>query len=301
MLTAAVLGAAVWWFRRDSAGGIGETTFDTAGTGGWGLRLSSEAEAAFMEGLRAYRDAGHPLSVAGEQGVLTVDEPPLLISLQLLADGFAARGDAAMHDPQGTVAGLMAWCADAERPGVLHLRRDWLAGEVDGMDRTRFAEAVRGIVCAGGDDHATADDGAGSLRVTVIPTEPAPTEPASTEPAPTEPASTEPAPVEEASPQVNGKLVHGAAGTLVEERPGGTSRDEGGSPDANTLMLDLARVLDRYREARAERPDAAAAELLREATAHLVTAGGPGLTWVRPPTGEERQTVLTAASSSELR
>ncbi|MFC7111495.1 hypothetical protein ACFQQB_70495 [Nonomuraea rubra] len=102
--------------------------------------------------------------MSAEQGVLTTYEPPRLISLHLLADAFAARGDAALHDPQGTVETLLERLAAAERPGVLHLRPGWLEGEVDGLDAVRFAAAVGEAVRAGG---WTAEAGVGALQVTV--------------------------------------------------------------------------------------------------------------------------------------
>ncbi|MFG1703205.1 hypothetical protein ACFLIM_08425 [Nonomuraea sp. M3C6] len=241
VLAAAVVGAVAWWFRRGPAGGDADDRFETGQTWGWELRLTPEAQAAFMEGLRACHDGGDTLRVGGEQGVLTTYDPPRLISLHLLADAFAARGDAALHDPQGTVAALLARLAGAERPGVLRLSRDWLDGEVDGMDGTRFAAAVREVVYAEG--VWSSDEAIGALQVTVT---------------------------------------------------GG--RQE---PEANTMMLDLARVLERYREARDKQPDAGAEALLREVTPRLIMAGGPGLTWTKPPTDEELR--IVTAASPELR
>ncbi len=58
------------------------------------------------------------------------------------------------------------------------------------------------------------------------------------------------------------------------------------------MMVDLARVLDHYQEAREKRPDAAAEALLREVVPRLIADGGPGLTWTRPPTAAELRTVL---------
>ncbi|MFC7111494.1 hypothetical protein ACFQQB_70490 [Nonomuraea rubra] len=72
-----------------------------------------------------------------------------------------------------------------------------------------------------------------------------------------------------------------------------------GAGEANTMMLDLARVLDLYREARAQRPDAGTETLLREVVPRLIAGGGPGVTWSRPPRPGELRTVL--GSSPELR
>ncbi|WP_431923077.1 hypothetical protein [Nonomuraea jabiensis] len=222
VLAAIVVGAMVWWFRRDPAGRDARDAGNTI-EADMDLGIPAEVEPAFMEGLRAY-----PLRAGGRRGVLTTYEPPRLISLHLLADAFAARGDAALHDPQGTVVALIAHLGAVERPGVLHLREDWLDGEVDGMDRAAFAEAVREAVSGG--CPWSADPAVGALQVTVR--------------------------------------------------------------EANTMMLDLARVLELYREAREKQPEAAAGELLREVTSRLIAAGGPGLTWTKPPTQGDLEVVL---------
>jgi hypothetical protein len=222
VLAAIVVGAMVWWFRRDPVGRVAGDTGNTF-EADMDLGIPAEAEPAFMEGLRAY-----PLRVGGRRGVLTTYEPPRLISLHLLADAFAARRDAALHDPQGTVVALIAHLGAVERPGVLHLREDWLEGEVDGMDRAAFAEAAREAVS--GECPWSADPAIGALQVTVR--------------------------------------------------------------ETNTMMLDLARVLELYREAREERPEATAGELLREVMPRLIATGGPGLTWTKPPTQEDLRIVL---------
>ncbi|MEO3870905.1 hypothetical protein ABGB18_19005 [Nonomuraea sp. B12E4] len=243
VLAAAVAGAAIRWLRRRPAAAEAEQDRDTGpapgtdGVQGWALRLTPEAGAAFMEGLRAWSGGGDSLPAGAERGVLTTYDPPRLISLYLLADAFAARGEAALHDPEGTVAALVERLAGAERPGVLHLRGDWLDGEVDGMDSTRFAAAVREILYAEGE--WAGDAGLGASHVTIAGVRPA--------------------------------------------------------AEAATMMLDLARVLDRYREARDGRPDASAEALLREVAPALVKAGGPGLTWTKPPTEEELKAVVAGS------
>ncbi|MFF0774203.1 hypothetical protein ACFYUK_35315 [Nonomuraea wenchangensis] len=226
---AIVIGILVWWLRRDRPAGPEA-----------GPEREPEADAAFVEGLGAYDATGEALRPDWERDVLAVDgTPPRLISLRLLADGFAALEEAALHDPQGAVAGLMAEYAAAERPGVLHLRAEWPEDEVDGMDRTAFAEAVRAVVCPPGAAGVEGFADGASLLVTVTDAE--------------------------------------ASGR-------------------NTLMLDLGRVLDLYAEAREKRPDATPEEVLREVVPGLLAAGGPGLTWVRPPTEQERDTVTTACA-----
>ncbi|MEV1002515.1 hypothetical protein [Nonomuraea sp. NPDC050202] len=313
VLAAAVVGAVAWWLRRNGASsgdpvsGEGSVAPGSGPKRGWELLLTSEAEAAFMEGLRAYHEAGGALRVGAEQGVLTTYEPPRLISLHLLADAFAARGDAALHDPQGTVETLLERLAAAERPGVLHLRPGWLEGEVDGMDAVRFAAAVGEAVRPGG---WTAEARVGALQV-VVPDDEAGEEPgedARKAPADGRVSGDSPLthvngtpikqlPAKDAATEGTGEEGGAAAGAGATEESGAVQRGRAG--EANTLMLDLARVLDLYREARARRPDAGAQTLLREVVPRLIAAGGPGVTWTRPPRPGELRTVL--GSSPELR
>ncbi|MBT2232755.1 hypothetical protein [Nonomuraea sp. NEAU-A123] len=160
LAAAVVIGVAVWWFRRDAADG-GPAAERRPG---WEARLGDEGATALLEGLRAFADAGTPVDLGGESGVLTVFEPPRLISLDLLADRFAARGQAAMHDPQTTVGELMAEFLAAEEPGVLHLRAGW-------ADGGRFADEVREIVCpqgAAGIGAWSDAGGLGALEVAVL-------------------------------------------------------------------------------------------------------------------------------------
>lgn len=138
---AVVLGVAVWWARRVFiSGSFGSSgSFGAEQRAGWAARLDEEAATALLEGLRAYADAGNAVDIGEQSGVLTVSEPPRLISLDLLAGRFAARGQEAMHDPQTTVSALLAGFLATEEPGVLHLRSGWTDGE-------GFAARVRAIV-----------------------------------------------------------------------------------------------------------------------------------------------------------
>ncbi|MEV4077829.1 hypothetical protein [Nonomuraea fuscirosea] len=410
VLAAAVVGAVAWWLRRDPDGGEGFAGLETEPRWGWELSLAPDARAAFMEGLRAHHESGGAVRVDGERGVLTTFDPPRLISLHLFADAFAARGDAAMHDPQGTVAELMEQIAGSERSGVLHLRAGWLEGEVDGLDAAGFLAATGEAVRPGA---WSGEAGLGALQVIVPATrtsgepglshvngtplktvttattgadlarEPG-TEPAGrtdadgatlleadgvalletsgigteTTTGPGTAAGTAAGTGAGADGVAGGALRAGAdgeagaqagtdtvAGSGADDAvsPGseavaamaaeagaeaGTS-PEAGTPEAepraeagtkarsgtgaqqgrvesgakagaagigagepNTMMVDLARVLDRYQEAREKRPDAAAEALLREVLPRLIASGGPGLTWTRPPTAAELRTVL---------
>ncbi|MEV4101556.1 hypothetical protein AB0J42_14965 [Nonomuraea sp. NPDC049649] len=67
-----------------------------------------------------------------------------------------------------------------------------------------------------------------------------------------------------------------------------------GGDEGNTLLLDLARVLDAYEKLRADRPGMPARALLRDVLFRLLTEDGPGLAWTRPPTARHRATVLAA-------
>jgi hypothetical protein len=230
----AVIGVIVWSFRRNTRGAD-----EPGGRPGWDWesRLGEDARVAFMEGVRACQDQVGPLSPDEERGLLRIVDPPRLISLYLLADRFIGRGQDGLHDPQGTVRELVAQCVATEQPGVLHLRADWLSGEVDGMDRPGFTAAVREIVRPDGAS-SSGDESVGCLEVTLP-----------------------------------------------------------GSPDeyANTALLDLGRVVERYEKTRAERPAMPAGALLRDVVFGLINEAGPGLTWARPPT-ERHRTALLGAS-----
>ncbi|MEV0147382.1 MULTISPECIES: hypothetical protein [unclassified Nonomuraea] len=245
----AVAVALTWWLRRDrSAVRSGSEGPQEAPEHPWGSVLDAEAGIAFTEGLRAFHDEGDAPLLEIAQTVIVTAGPPRAISLHPLAEGFAARGEAALHDPEGTVRDLVAEHGAAEGPGVLHLRAGWLSGMVDGMDGRRFAEAVREIVCAppsAGIAAGKAEEESGLLLLTVrVPAE------------------------------------------------GGTAGDAD-----NTVMIDLARLLDRYREAREEQAGAPAEALLRTVVSHVVASGGPGLTWTRPPTAEQHEALLSAATA----
>ncbi|MCK2216394.1 hypothetical protein MF672_021695 [Actinomadura sp. ATCC 31491] len=118
---AVVVATVVWWLRRDRTGADAGDGFAAGPPEGrdLGLGLAPEAEAAFLEGLSAYHDAGGALRADWERGVLTAAEPSRPIPLPLLAGEFAALGDAALHDPQSAVAGLLG-AITAERPESPH-------------------------------------------------------------------------------------------------------------------------------------------------------------------------------------
>lgn len=248
---AAVVGVLVWWLRRaPRRAGEAEGRSELPARWGWDARLAPEARIAFMEGLRACSDDTGPVRARREQGVLTTDDPPRLVSLHLLADLFTARGEEGLHDPEGTLTELIAKCAAVEQPGVLHLRTDWLTGMVDGMDRQHFAEAVRGVVRperAAGVGTCAVDDRIGALWLTI-------------------------------------------AATPADEP---LSADEA----ANTLMLDLGRIVERYREARGEQPGATAEALLRTVVPHGIAGGGSGVTWACPPSPRQHRIALMAVTS----
>jgi len=232
VVATAILGLIGWSLRRRSSGG--DEPAGLRREWDWESGLGPDARVAFVEGLRA----GHErVSVEAERGVLLIFDPPRLISLTLLADRFTARGQEGLHDPEGTLRELVARYVADERPGVLHLRPDWLDGEIDGMDRAGFTAVVCEIVCPP-EAVRYGNEAAGSVAVTV-------------------PAS--------------------------------------GDEPANTMLLDLARVLDRYRELRGERPGMPPGAVLRDVLFGLLSAGGPGLTWTRPPTDRQRTLLLSAS------
>jgi hypothetical protein len=151
-VAAVVIGLAVWWLRRRPAAEPAPEVVRT----GWRSRLGEEAATALLEGLRAFSDTlDRGLVIDDAAGV--VMEPSRLVSLDLLAHRFAARGQAAMYDPQTAVAELMGELTAAERPGVLRLREGW-------TDGGGFTEAVRKILCPEG----AAVERPGALGVAVL-------------------------------------------------------------------------------------------------------------------------------------
>ncbi|WP_219467018.1 hypothetical protein [Nonomuraea rhizosphaerae] len=157
----AMIGLSAWWLGRRAP--TGEPVVQPLRTG-WRGRLGEEAATALLEGLRALPDQGGPVGPVGideRAGVVTVADPPCLVSLDLLANLFAARGQAALYDPQATAADLMTRLTAAERPGVLRPRTGWTDG--DG-----FAQAVRKVVCPEG--AAAGDERLGALVVVVLDT-----------------------------------------------------------------------------------------------------------------------------------
>ncbi|MBN6056337.1 hypothetical protein JYK22_30700, partial [Nonomuraea sp. RK-328] len=272
----AVAAALAWWLRRDRpAAGRAAEGPQRAPENAWGPVLDTETGIAFTEGLRAFHDEGDAVLLELSQSVVVTPDPPRAISLPLLAEGFAARGEAALHDPEGAIRDLVAERGAVEGPGVLHLNAAWLDGMVDGMDRWHFAEAVREIVCAppsAGIAAWKAEEETGVLLITVHPSAGAASGAAASDQAASDQA-------------VSGRAVSGEAGQ--------SAAGEGG----NTVMIDLARVLDRYRKAREEQPGAPVEALLRTVVSHVVASGGPGLTWTRPPTGEQDGILLSAATA----
>ncbi|MGW0477752.1 hypothetical protein [Nonomuraea sp. NPDC003214] len=243
----AVAGVIVWSFRRGATGA--DEAPDPAWE--WESRLEENARVAFMEGLRACHDQA---AVSEERGVLRLFEPPCAISLSLLADRFAARGQEGLHDPEGVVRELVEKCAAAEQPGVLHLTEglpgdgasdsasdaasdaasEDASDDAGGMDRAAFGAAVRELVLPDGAPGGSwyLDEAGGCLEVVV---------------------------------------------------PGDY---------ATTLLLDLGRLRERHRAARAERPGMPAAAVLRDVVFGLIAEGGPGVTWTRPPSERHRTAVL---------
>ncbi|GAA4215685.1 hypothetical protein [Actinocatenispora rupis] len=273
----------VWWFRRDPAGGSGpDDQFTAERRWGWELRLGEQTEAAFLAGMKAYHDAGTPVYLNGERGTLSMSEPPRVVSLHLLADRFAALGTAV--DPVTAVRQLMTDCVDTEQPGVLHLRDPWYPESVDGMDALAFTRAVRDVLCppaADGIDTWYSDETTGRLDVTVLGTPPAEVV----------------ARYEHAMAHVPRGPVRTVTALVTEQSPyrEAYAEYEGAkSRHTNTAIVDLARVLDAYRAARAGQPQTPVDALLREILRYRLATGAPGVTWTRPPNREQLVVLLAA-------
>ncbi|MFC7584261.1 hypothetical protein ACFQYP_11435 [Nonomuraea antimicrobica] len=160
---------------------------------------------------------------------------------------------------------------------MLHLRPGWLEDEVDGLDAAGFAAEVGTAVGVPGPGRTVGVPGLGA-------------------------AVGVPGPGAAVGVPGSGAAESGSLLVRVPgaAEPDGTPADPAPASGGNTMMLDLARVLDLYRAAREARPDATAGTLLREIVPELITAGGPGVTWAKPPTPAELRAVLGGSAEPRL-
>lgn len=281
VIVALVVAGALWWRFRDPLRGDDYDNFAVRRQWDWEHRLSEAEETALMAGLRA----NGSVFVHDDYGVLLVRHPPMLISLYVLADRFRALGPSAMNDPVSGVRHLISQAGAGESGGVLHLRENWLPGEVDGMDKYGFRDAMsvammNPAIEGSEGSYAHEDYGYGILVVHAGPQR-----------------ESVVAGYEEAFRHDTGKPVRNyvdvARAVLEEPDPefvAALGRADGEkSRHTNTLLIDYARVLDRYPAVRAQMPGADPADVLGVVITRLLAERVPGATWIREPMPEEEQ------------
>lgn len=293
VVAASVVGVALWWRFRDPLRGEDVDQFEVKRQWGWELRLSEEEEIAFMAGLKAYDDEVSSFFIHGEHGVLSVYHPPMLVSMHLMADRFRAMGRAATGDPAGAVRHLFGQAAAREGAGVLHLRENWLPGQIDGMDRYGFRDAMCDVLMAPGVDgveggYGEEDSGYGMVVVL---------------------AGGTPESVRAMYDEANGlstsepirNRLDVVKAVLEEPEPEyveALDRADGEkSRYTNTLLVDYARVLDRYPATRAQMPGAKPADVLGVALSMMLAEQAPGTTWTRQPSQDERELAMQVVAT----
>ncbi|MFD1939901.1 hypothetical protein ACFSKW_51440 [Nonomuraea mangrovi] len=285
VVAAVVVGVALWWRFRDPLRGESFDQFEVNRLWGWELRLSEEEEIAFMAGLRAYDNEVGSFFIHGEHGVLSLYHPPMLISMHLMADRFKAMGPAAMSDPAGAVRHLFGQAAARESVGVLHLRENWLPCEIDGMDKYGFRDAMSDALSAPGVDgveggYGEEDSGYGMVVVLAGDT----------------PESVQ-AMYDQASDLSTSEPIRDrldvVKAVLEEPEPEyveALNRADGEkSRYTNTLLVDYARVLDRYAATRTQMQGAKPSDVLGAALSRMLAEQAPGTTWTRQPSQEEQE------------
>ncbi|WP_113700546.1 hypothetical protein [Nonomuraea lactucae] len=197
-------------------------------------------------------------------------------------------------------AGVAAWSVD-ENIGSLQITVRDQPAPPDGDSAARPATALQDAARDAPASDATPAPTTPSIAPTPPPAPssaaptppPAPSSAAPTPPpapssaAPTAPRPPEPATPEPAAPDASAPASGASEGADLE--------------DVNTMMLDLALILDRYREVRAEQRAATVEALLRTVVSRVIAGGGPGVTWVRPPSPRQHQIVLAAATAPDPR
>ncbi len=120
----------------------------------WEKRLTEEQEERLIEGIVAFKKAGHDLDLYHEGGKLDVYEPPMTVSLYALTDAFHREGDAKKV--------LEHWAAS--EGAALHLSREpkatTLVRHIDTLLESARAD-VNGL------EHSTTDELRGSLELGV--------------------------------------------------------------------------------------------------------------------------------------
>lgn len=237
---------------------------------GWERGLSDAEEAALLQGLKAYEDAGASFNIGHRDGILSLyGDRPGRVSLFLIAERFKALGAGAAGDPAGAVKGLFEGFLAREEPGVLHLRKEWFPeGGVDGWDNDQFTEQARKVLDGGsaaglqGLHGWYSDENVGVIHFGIL---------------------ARPGP-ELAALRDAGKFEESYAAESLY---------------VNHLIVDLARTIDRYRALRAERAELAPPAALKIALVEIVNGKAPGVTWTRVPPQPEEEAIARASVEGE--
>jgi hypothetical protein len=232
---------------------------------GWERGLSQEEETALFRGLQAYESTGKSFYLGHAENLISFYEPPARVSLPLLAERFKALGPAAVTDPVAAVKGLLDGFLAKEEPGVLHLRKDWFPKDgVDGWDHNQFTEEARKILDGGsslglsGLSGWYSDENYGVIHFGVL---------------------VGPSPELDAL-RAAGKYEQMQAAESIYK---------------NNLVVDLSRVLDRYRALRAERAELAPQAALKIAMVEAVGGQYAATTWSRVPARADEESVVRAS------
>lgn len=278
---------ALWWRFRDPLRGENFDKFEVKRQWGWELQLSAQEETAFMAGLRAYDDDRGSVFIHGDFAALHVSHPHMLVSMYLLVGWFRAMGPAAVSDPVPAVRQLIDRASAGEARGVLHLREGWSPGEFSNLGKDGLDVMSMVLLGPGIDGYESfyshEDRGYGMLVVLAGGT----------------PKSVQ-ASYDEAYSHSTGKPIHNHLdiAKAVVEKPDpafveALDRADGEkSHHTNTLLIDYARIFDRYHEVRAQMAGATPMDVLGVILTRMLTEQSPGTTWVRQPSPEEQQLAM---------
>lgn len=296
LLILGVAGFVFWYLKiRDPLKGVDlSTKFDAEQKWPWQLTLTPEQESAFMHGLESYERGCYPMR---EEGILRVYSPMMLISLFWMTEGFAAMGEAALHDPAAAVEELLSRAADGEIDGVLYYDDEWMGEdveEIDGMDKYEFTDAIMSATHAQGVEHefagGYADEDKGFVTMGVLAKSPEHVQ------------SMYDAAYAKAGPTTEYRnRLDVIRDVMQEENPeylAAYNRAEAEKARyVNTLFFSFDRIVNRYHDAREEMQYAEPRDVVAVVMARTLEEGLHGCTWTRPPTQEQHELALAILST----
>ncbi|WP_394844872.1 hypothetical protein LZC95_48470 [Pendulispora brunnea] len=231
----------------------------------WEMQLSDAEEAAVMQGLEAFQNSGRSLYINHDEGIITLYEPTVIISLFLFGTRFRALGPNALANPAAAVKHVFDGLLAREEPGVLFLQPNWYPEEVDGMDNNQFTEEVRKVLESGsvaglpGFDGWYSDENFGEIKLRIL--------------------------------DQPSEAMHALrAADKYQEA------EYAKSYAVNTMVIDLARVLARYRALRAARSDLAPPAALRIVLVDALSHSAPGIMWSKVTASPLQQAIVLASA-----